>query len=302
MFQISKVFSLLDAGKRSSIEDYIYPNLNDVNTKTKVFVVCDGVGGEAKGEEASKIVAETFGKMLSHLTNITKEDILAALDASLLRFKLFIEDFPEAENMSTTLTLACINKREIIVAWCGDSKIVHFNDKGIKWKSLDHSFVQHLVNINQISLEEASTHPQRNLITRCINLQTTTNDFDFHVIDSIEPNDYLLLASDGIFEKVSTSLLPQIAQNPEPNKGYLINEYCQNYTRDNYSMHLLQFEATKSNFLPKIIMGLIILVGLGIWQFTKTQNPKIPPTPQNKRISVAIPTIIPPAVDSTKNH
>ncbi|MDI9870790.1 PP2C family protein-serine/threonine phosphatase [Flectobacillus roseus] len=201
MIKISRVYSLLKQGKRSNLEDYIYPSSPQLGKIfSRIYIVCDGVGGETKGEIASKLVAETFGEMLSSMSNITREDIINVLEKATLRIKEYIDVNPEAINMSTTLTMAVINSNEILLAWCGDSKIIHFNAKEIKWKSLDHSLVQHLININEISIEEAKKHPQRNVITRCVNKDTQKEDLDFQVISKIENGDYLMLATDGIFE------------------------------------------------------------------------------------------------------
>jgi protein phosphatase len=305
MIKISRIHSLLKQGKRNKIEDYIFPSDITHKTSNRIFIVCDGVGGEAKGEEASKLVAETFGEMLSSMNQVSQEDILAILEVAVVKIQDYITTNPEASNMSTTLTLASINNDGILLAWCGDSKIIHFNKKHIKWKSLDHSFIQHLININEISPEEALNHPQRNLITRCINKNTNPKDIDFHVIKDIAPGDYLMLATDGIFEQLSIDFLPNIASDTHTDKSDLIEQHCANKTRDNYSMYLLAFDNnSKSKSLKLLlVLGFSLFCGISIfWQHHKDSSKKIwlSDTTQKYKTPAQLPIINSKNADSSK--
>ena len=246
---VNKVYSLLEIGKRKTLEDYIYPNNNQVNSKSKVFLVCDGVGGENKGEAASKIVSETLGNILSNLkTDISEDDIESAFKLVNTEFDNYIKLHPEVSKMSTTLTLAVINKANILLAWCGDSRIYYISNNQISWKSKDHSLVQNLIDTNEISKVEAKIHPLRNIITRSISAETTFDKIDFYELKSIDDNDYILLATDGFFEQINDDIIINCLKENKEDKSEYFRELCSEKTIDNFSFQLLNLSKTNNEF------------------------------------------------------
>jgi hypothetical protein len=153
--------------------------------------------------------------------------------------------------MSTTLTLAVIKENSILVAWCGDSKIYHIRKNKILWKSKDHSLVQHLVDIGEIDEDEAANHPKRNVIFRSISANTKEEDIDFYLLNDIQQDDYLLLATDGIFEQIDDEILIEILNHENEDKAKLIYTKCEGKTNDNYSMFLLKFSQKTLPFFTK---------------------------------------------------
>jgi PPM family protein phosphatase len=240
MIQVTKIYSLLEKGKRKNIEDSIFPMKGNADFNSKVFLVCDGVGGESKGEVASKIVAETIGKaLIKQKQPIKKDDILSVIQKAIDEIKNYILDNADATRMSTTLTLAVIQKDGIWVAWCGDSKIYHFREGKVQWKSKDHSLVQHLIDIGEIDEEIAKNHPRKNVITRSISANAKLENIDFHFIKDIKQGDYLLLASDGIFEQMDEVKFSDLLKKENSKKDILVYNICEEQTNDNYSMYLL---------------------------------------------------------------
>jgi PPM family protein phosphatase len=240
MIQVTKIYSLLEKGKRKNIEDSIFPMKGNADFNSKVFLVCDGVGGESKGEVASKIVAETIGKaLIKQKQPIKKDDILSVIQKAIDEIKNYILDNADATRMSTTLTLAVIQKDGIWVAWCGDSKIYHFREGKVQWKSKDHSLVQHLIEIGEIDEEIAKNHPRKNVITRSISANAKLENIDFHFIKDIKQGDYLLLASDGIFEQMDEVKFSDLLKKENSKKDILVYNICEEQTNDNYSMYLL---------------------------------------------------------------
>lgn len=239
MIAINNIYSLLEIGKRKNLEDYIFPNHNTATLADKVFLVCDGVGGENKGEVASKITADTFGDHLSGINNVTEQDLKLVFDQVLQNIQNYINIHPEAAKMSTTLTLAVIKEDRILVAWCGDSKIYFIRNNEIVWKSKDHSLVQYLVDTHEISEEEAKTNPNRNVILRTISANTTIDKIDFYELNNIENNDFILLATDGFFEQVTDELLLDSLKYPNLINAELFLNLCKERTNDNFSMYLI---------------------------------------------------------------
>ncbi len=243
MTAISAIYALMEKGKRQNVEDYIYPRLGSALPTDRIFIVCDGVGGNSKGEVASQIVAETLGNGLkqAHFP-IKVSDIHHTILQAKANLQNFVNLHPDAEKMSTTLTLASFCNNSIQIAWCGDSRIYHIRNGEILWKSKDHSLVQHLVDIGEIRPEEMHTHPNRNVILRSISIRTSIEDISFYRLTDLQKGDYILLASDGIFEQLSDHVIGAIIQSDQGDKTRLFYQYCEGKTNDNYSMYLLQID------------------------------------------------------------
>ncbi|MFU1855781.1 PP2C family protein-serine/threonine phosphatase [Sphingobacterium sp. NGMCC 1.201703] len=243
MNAISAIYALIEKGKRQKVEDYIFPRLGTALLTDRFFIVCDGVGGNSKGEVASQIVAETLGNELkqSHCPSTVQ-----AIHHAVLRARTNLQNFvnlhPEAEKMSTTLTLAIFEGNNVQLAWCGDSKIYHIRKDQIRWKSKDHSLVQHLVDTGEIGPEEMYTHPNRNVILRSVSIRVETEDISLHHLAGLEKGDYILLATDGIFEHIDDEIIITILNNHQTDKSNLFYQYCEGKTNDNYSMYLLQID------------------------------------------------------------
>jgi PPM family protein phosphatase len=263
MIQVTKIYSLLEKGNRKNIEDSIFPMKGNADFNSKVFLVCDGVGGESKGEVASKIVAETIGKaLIKQKQPIKKDDILSVIQKAIDEIKNYILDNADATRMSTTLTLAVIQKDGIWVAWCGDSKIYHFREGKVQWKSKDHSLVQHLIDIGEIDEEIAKNHPRKNVITRSISANAKLENIDFHFIKDIKQGDYLLLASDGIFEQMDEVKFSDLLKKENSKKDILVYNICEEQTNDNYSMYLLGLGVNHKKSFKTI--GLFAFISISI--------------------------------------
>jgi len=109
---LSNIFYLNELGKRKNLEDCLFPNPEKVLLSDRVFLVCDGVGGENKGEVASSIVCNSIGQFLSNLTkpDISKQDISFSVLGALKEMHSYAELHEDAAHMSTTLTVACMGK------------------------------------------------------------------------------------------------------------------------------------------------------------------------------------------------
>ena len=164
-----------------------------------VFVVADGMGGHAGGELASAIVVETFSRLVGHtdvpaaavseLINLANEAILQQAEAE-----------PGLRGMGTTLvSLVMVNDGQAdywLVANVGDSRLYRLADGEFRQLTVDHSFVQELVDAGRIRADEARSHPQRNIVTRVLgSLQPPEAEYWLFVP---VPGERYLLCSDGL--------------------------------------------------------------------------------------------------------
>jgi serine/threonine protein phosphatase PrpC len=233
-----------ERGKRANNEDSIYPL--EPQTTDGLFIVCDGVGGAAKGNIASRLVCDTFAQLFEE-NQISDPSFI---DSCLLKVEEAVEQYtiahPESMGMATTLTLVHLHPNGITVAHVGDSRIYHIRNGQILYRSEDHSFVQDLVRTGIITPEEAATHPRRNVITRAIQGKQHPTKADVYVLQDIQADDYFFLCSDGVLESVKdATLCPILAENGDnAEKIQTIKERCQAHSRDNFSCYLIQIEAS----------------------------------------------------------
>jgi serine/threonine protein phosphatase PrpC len=176
-----------------------------------LLLVADGMGGHASGEIASGLARETVKRELTAAIAINEPSEDAAW-ASVLRHVVQVANqrvfdragtSGDSHGMGTTLTLAVVSGRRVHLAHVGDSRAYLLNPSGVNAEgstliqlSSDHSIVARLVDIGQITPEQARVHPQRNMIYRSLGT-------DAHIdVDTLShplaPGDVLLLCSDGL--------------------------------------------------------------------------------------------------------
>ena len=264
MTSIKQVSYINSIGQRPQLEDSIYPPPGEATNEDRLFMVCDGVGGESMGEEASRIACEEFASYFRKnppvKNRLSKEYIKGAQQVVLKKMAGYADEYPEAEKMSTTLTLAYLGENDISIAWCGDSRIYHLRGGKVIWRSTDHSLVANLVKHGEITEEEASKHPQRNVITRSLSASGKPSEIDIYHINDLYDGDYIMLCTDGILEQIDDDILKGILQNENEDKIPLFMTCCQGKTRDNFSLYLLKLSVSGKPALKKPINFLIPLL------------------------------------------
>lgn len=179
---------------------------------TVVAVVADGMGGAAAGEHASRIAVETVEAELSlsdgtnGLAALPPDQLKASLRDSILNANLNIiqaaVENPEMRGMGTTITLACVLGRDVVIAHVGDSRAYQVSrlDASIAQITSDHSFVEALLAAGHITPEQAEEHPMRNVLYRALG-QTDELDVDIYR-RVLQVGDRLVLCSDGLTRHV----------------------------------------------------------------------------------------------------
>jgi protein phosphatase len=244
-YKISTPQAIYELGKRDNQEDAIYPRLGEASSESRLFLVCDGMGGHEHGEVASNAVADAMSKYIrEHFSAdevVTDTMLHSALEIAYQ--ELDMHDSDEARKMGTTLTLLCLHRGGVTVAHMGDSRIYHLRPATgeILYISRDHSLVMDLYQAGEISREEMRTSPQKNVITRAmIPGADNRSKVDIAHITDVKPDDYFFLCSDGMLEQMSDSeLLNIIADNTtdEEKREVLVNATQNN--KDNHSAYLI---------------------------------------------------------------
>lgn len=248
MITIRKPLSFSEIGHKDNQEDYLYPPKAD--THTRVFIMCDGMGGHDNGEMASKTAADTLGNYLSSCTNVDIPTFEAALSKAYDALDAI--DTNSAKKPGTTMTCLCLNENSYLVAHIGDSRVYHirpslFNDStkrgGILYQSSDHSLVNDLLKAGELTEEEARDFPQKNVITRAMQPHLPQRyKADIYLFDNILSGDYFFLCCDGVLEQLSNESLCAILADKKLNdeqKLASIKTICDGNTRDNYTCWLI---------------------------------------------------------------
>ena len=172
-----------------------------------ICVVCDGMGGAAGGQLASKIATETFTSELEKVLTpeMTPEQLAAASSYAVALANKAIqaaaEENEEYRNMGTTLVAAVSYTGGVVVTNVGDSRAYHVTENGITRITKDHSLVESMVDRGDITEEEARRHPNRNLITRALGVDADAQCDGY--ICPVHEGEYLLLCTDGLVGTVT---------------------------------------------------------------------------------------------------
>ena len=255
LIELHPPLALHEQGQRDGNEDSIYPSIDKLGTiaNSMFFLVCDGVGGAEKGEEASRIACETFAESLKWKENVMESDITNALLQTEQAFDTYLENHLEAKGMATTLTLVFFDSEGALLAHIGDSRIYYLRQGRILFQTTDHSLVNELIVNNIISAEDAASHPKRNVVSRAIMGSQRPTKADISHISDIQAGDYFFLCSDGILESVTDAQLAFILgenQFSEEDKLSQIFTLCQQNSRDNYSAYLLRVKTVTNENTP----------------------------------------------------
>ncbi len=234
---------LNEQGGRANNEDSVFPT--SPSEHDRLFLVCDGVGGQHKGEVASKLVCKYTAQYFSEQLYQWNDPSWMPSALRFVEQKLqdHLQHYPECQGMATTLALLYLRKDlgKAMIAWIGDSRVYHIRDGSVLFQSKDHSYVQSLLDMGEITETEAAIHPKRNMITRAIN-GTRETRIDQHVIHEILADDYFFLCSDGILENVNISEMTKwftSDHSPADIRTWMLNN-AEGKTSDNFSMYIVK--------------------------------------------------------------
>jgi len=235
-----------EIGGRSNQEDCIYPPLGQATATSRLFVVCDGMGGHAHGEVASRTVCQAIGESLGGDLAIDAPLDDSRLAAALGYAYQCLDDADEGDvrQMGTTLTLLALHRGGATAAHIGDSRIYHIRpaERRIMYRSRDHSLVMELFQVGEITMRDMATSPQRNVITRAMQPGADNRALpDVVHITDIKAGDCFVLCSDGITERMPTDeqLLDIVCSDAsdEDKRQRLLDATSAN--RDNHSAYLI---------------------------------------------------------------
>jgi serine/threonine protein phosphatase PrpC len=199
--------------RRSNNEDsYGY------DAEQHIYVVCDGMGGNAAGEVASGMAVRSliesfaaFGQNVAHgnaMTLVENRLMAAIFEANRVVREAGMEN-PELHSMGTTLVCACLDGNRAVIGNVGDSRAYLLRNGACLQITQDHSLLDEEVRSGNMTPEMAAASNLQSVITRAIGVADIVEPDLFAAI--LQPNDLLLLASDGLTRYANPDEIAQAA-------------------------------------------------------------------------------------------
>lgn len=223
-----------------------------------LWLVADGMGGHEAGEVASAIARDTIAQRLrehpdtplTHAIQLAHRAILSAAARGV-----------GAQGMGSTLVALKSHGSKYQIAWVGDSRAYLWArkpsaqpssgnletgnlEKGLLQQlSIDHSYVQQLINRGVLRPEQANSHPDKNVITQCLGMQELAQLEVGLIEGEWQRGQWLLLCSDGLSDELSDAVMSQIlnrADSPNHAVDKLLRAALSQGGRDNITLQIIQ--------------------------------------------------------------
>lgn len=248
---LNQAYSFMQLGKRNNQQDFRFPDCDEPQEYKPYFLVCDGVGGSQKGDIASQTVCSSFEKSMK---GVNFDKLFSAEDFAKKLSKMYT-DFDNAAkeysaNMATTMTFVCFHRDGVMCAHIGDSRIYHIRpNEDILYRSEDHSLVNTLARLGNITPDEAINHPQSNYITRAVDYKENKNERSQATavqITDIKAGDYFFLCTDGVVNMIDDGELFRILSSDISDKEKIkIIAQLSEQSLDNNTAYLIGIKEVK---------------------------------------------------------
>ena len=246
------VRSLQEIGQRANQEDTLFPASPGRTDPEGLFILCDGMGGHEAGEVASQTVCEAMSRYIAAHPRedglFDENDFRAALDAAY--------DALDARDAGGEKKM-------------GTSRIYHIrpSENKVLFVTRDHSLVNDLVSLGELTPEEARTSKQKNIITRAMQPnQEHRMRADWKNITDVRPGDYFYMCSDGMLEQSGErELLNILSMDRTDDEKIAILKGATAGNRDNHSAHLIRVVSVNAGKRRPVVsllafLGLLIVV------------------------------------------
>jgi serine/threonine protein phosphatase PrpC len=211
-------------------------------------VLADGMGGKSGGRKAADQVLLTALQLFERYAP-SRDDTAETLKQLVLEAHLMIKltaITSEEEPHSTVAAFIVSPSRDCDVVHAGDSRVYHFRGAELVSRTIDHSYVQRLIDEGQLTEEEANVHPQSNLLTGCLGTAQDPPLSHKH-LGRLEVGDAVLACSDGLWHYFTARELGAIVHALPPREAseMLVSKARQRARGggDNLSLALVRVEA-----------------------------------------------------------
>jgi serine/threonine protein phosphatase PrpC len=183
-------------------------------------VVADGMGGRSGGRKASDQVMMTCKQLFDRYAP-DRDDTPTVLKQMVQESHLVIKltAISSEQEPHSTIAAFIINPNgECHWVHAGDSRIYHFHGNQLVKRTMDHSYVQTLVDRGELTEEEANVHPQSNILMGCLGAEDDP-PAEVHFISQLRPGDTLVACSDGVWHYFSAEELGSVLSSLSPREA-----------------------------------------------------------------------------------
>jgi PPM family protein phosphatase len=232
---------------RSANQDAYY-----IDPDGRFFIVADGMGGHAGGQEASRIATQAIQDYLEKHWTAADPSPLLLERAFFQANQAILQDqrsHPERSDMGTTAVVVLF--REEDQPWCahiGDSRLYRLRGAKLEQITEDHTWVARAMKVGEITPDQARIHPWRHVLAQCLGRE------DLRQIDvqplHTQPGDRLLLCSDGLTEELSDHLIASHLKSIracEKAATALVNAAKDKGGRDNITVVIVSIDINSRN-------------------------------------------------------
>ncbi|WP_104178718.1 PP2C family serine/threonine-protein phosphatase [Cryobacterium sp. Y50] len=212
-----------------------------------LFVVADGMGGHAGGDVASSIATKRIIEADKPYPSAQEAEfaLQAALIGANAQLAETVFEHAELTGMGTTVSAIVVLENEVAIAHIGDSRIYLLRDNELSQITIDHTFVQRLVDSGRITEAEAMVHPRRSVLMRVLGDVEASPEIDTSILATID-GDRWLLCSDGLTGVVShTGIASALASgaNAQDVADLLVKESLDGGAPDNVTVVIVDIGA-----------------------------------------------------------
>lgn len=223
------------------------------------FVLADGMGGHQAGEVASREAVEQLCRLFQQQTHSypknkeeAKQLISRLIQEVNQRIYRMGRQISELRGMGTTLCCTLFHPEGLIYGYVGDSRIYLFRQRQLHQLTQDHSLLQELIDLGQLSEEQAGGFLYKNIITKAIGTEPTVEPTVRDI--SLEPGDQILMCSDGLTDMISPEEIRAILNqfDPEESAKKLVYRAKQKGGYDNITVILVKVGKEEKNGLSHL--------------------------------------------------
>ena len=237
-----RAWGMKDVGRCRDInQDYIFLSEEPMGNLPNLFLVADGMGGHRAGDLASEYtVSRVCEAVTKSMQKIPFQILKGAFQYANQKLIEKAGESPAYAGMGTTLVAVTVQDDTAYVANVGDSRLYKIGGT-IEQITEDHSLVEEMVRMGEISKEGARNHPEKNIITRAIGVSETVEPDYFDT--KLEKGECLLLCSDGLSNMLEDAQIKEILDRRTDLRSgaeELVREANRNGGKDNIAVVLIE--------------------------------------------------------------
>jgi PPM family protein phosphatase len=217
----------------------------------RFFIVADGMGGHAGGQEASRIATQEIQNYLNCNWDSEESSKTLLENAFFKANQAILQDqaqHPERADMGTTAVVVLLRDEQPLCAHIGDSRLYRLRGAKLSQITEDHTWVARAMKLGDITSDQARVHPWRHVLSKCLGREDL-RQVDVQPFD-LQPSDRILLCSDGLTEELADHIIAshlKTIRACDRAAAALVNAAKDNGGRDNITVVIVAFDSEEES-------------------------------------------------------